>query len=183
MRLCKAETFGQVSGVMRLGVVLFAMMTAAACATTTGTAELITAGRAVEIEIERATFERAEMQHEAEAFFGPSAQGLDQALAEAFEANGAPSGYILGQEMSGAVGLTYGVGTLVMKGAPREVVYWQGSALQDEGSDADAKVMMLVHELPSAQLVFSSDGAAEGTFYVVGEAKSGQRVSLASGGR
>lgn len=179
MRLNQVNAWMQ--HVARVVLVVFVALTAAACATGTGS-------RSGYSELERGadqappeTFERDEVVREAEAFFGNTSVGLGQVLAKAFEENGAPSGYILGQEMSGAVGLTYGVGTLVMKGAPREVVYWQGSALQDEGSDADAKVMMLVHELPSAQLVFSSEGAAEGTFYVVGEAKRGQRVSLASG--
>src|SRR5215471_13194706 len=61
-------------------------------------------------------------------FFGGVSSGLAHIVERAVSQWGLPNGYILGQEVTGAVvgGLRYGKGTLFTKNAGDLPVYWQG---------------------------------------------------------
>ncbi|RPH73775.1 MAG: DUF1134 domain-containing protein, partial [Candidatus Rokuibacteriota bacterium] len=61
-------------------------------------------------------------------FFGTVTQGLAKVVEYAFQQQGRPNGYILGQDAGGAfvAGLRYGEGTLYTKDAGIHRVYWQG---------------------------------------------------------
>ena len=82
-------------------------------------------------------------------FFGTVTKGLAEVVEYAFQQQGRPNGYILGQDAGGAfvAGLRYGEGTLYTKDAGSHRVYWQGPSIgYDVGGDG-SKVMVLVYNL------------------------------------
>jgi hypothetical protein len=80
-----------------------------------------------------------------------------------------PIAIIRGEEAGGAVavGVRYGHGELIYKGAGVKV-YWQGPSLGlDLGADA-VKVFALVYALPDTKSLFQRFPSAEGSLYFVG---------------
>ena len=118
------------------------------------------------------TFDQDTVLHDAEAFFGKGAEGLGKVIEKAFKENGRPVGYIKGQEAAGAitVGLIYGDGTLVMKGAKSRRVFWSGPSIGfDFGANA-SKVFVLVYHMQKSGAIFQRFPAVDGSFYYVGGA-------------
>lgn len=102
-------------------------------------------------------------------FFGEVSGGLATVIEKAFSSYGAPDGYILGEEASGAIvgGLRYGEGTLFTK-LGQTKVYWQGPSVGwDFGGDG-ARVMTLVYDLPSIHDIFQRYVGVNGSAYLVG---------------
>ena len=64
-------------------------------------------------------------------FFGTVSKGLASVVEYAFQKQGRPNGYILGQDAGGAfvAGLRYGEGILYTKDAGSHRVYWQGPSI------------------------------------------------------
>ena len=64
-------------------------------------------------------------------FFGSVSKGLASVVEYAFQKQGRPNGYILGQDAGGAfvAGLRYGEGMLYTKDAGTHRVYWQGPSI------------------------------------------------------
>ena len=105
----------------------------------------------------------------AEGFFGDTSEGLAQAIQKAFEDQGQPDGYIVGEEISGAffVGLRYGDGKLNRKTGEPMVVYWQGPSIGwDLGGNA-SKVFTLVYNLTDAEQIYQRFPGVDGSVYVV----------------
>ncbi|MBW8300871.1 MAG: EipA family protein [Hydrogenophaga sp.] len=102
-------------------------------------------------------------------FFGSTSGALAKVIEEAFQQNGLPNGYILGQEGSGAfvAGLTYGEGQLNTKNAGQHDVFWQGPSLGIDYGGNGTRVMMLVYDLPSVDGLFARYGGVSGSAYVV----------------
>ncbi|NIQ94171.1 MAG: DUF1134 domain-containing protein, partial [Desulfuromonadales bacterium] len=77
------------------------------------------------------TYSQEEILSKARGFFGETTEGLAEGIAKVFEDQGRPNAYIIGEEVSGAigVGLRYGEGTLNSKALGARTVYWQGPSV------------------------------------------------------
>lgn len=103
-------------------------------------------------------------------FFGSTAGGLATLIEKAFQDNGLPNGYILGEEASGAFigGLRFGEGTLFTKNAGEHRLFWQGPSFGFDAGGDGARTMMLIYDLPSVESVYGRFGGVTGTAYLVG---------------
>jgi hypothetical protein len=113
-------------------------------------------------------------------FFGVTAETAGGIIQRAFADNGQPTGYIAGQEGSGAitVGARYGKGLLYMKNRPTTEVYWQGPSIGwDLGGNA-SRVFTLVYGMYDPVQIYQRFPGVEGTAYVVG----GMGVNYQRGG-
>ena len=103
-------------------------------------------------------------------FFGSVSKGLASVVEYAFQKQGRPNGYILGQEAGGAfvAGLRYGEGILYTKDAGEHRVYWQGPSIGWDAGAEGSKVLMLVYNLHDPQEIYRRFGGVEGSAYLVG---------------
>jgi len=119
---------------------------------------------------EEDTYDQDSVLKAAEDFFGGASEGLANIIEKAFKEKGRPSGYITGEEASGAigVGLRYGKGTLHLKSGGVRTVYWQGPSIGwDLGANA-SKSFTLVYHMNSTDQIFQRFPGVEGTLYYVG---------------
>jgi hypothetical protein len=115
------------------------------------------------------TYDENEIVHNVSNFFGVASETVANAVEHVFRDNGRPTGYIAGEEASGAfiVGLRYGKGLLYMKHRPPSQVHWQGpSAGFDFGGNA-SRVFTLCYNLQYPDAIFQRFPGVEGTIYVV----------------
>ena len=111
-----------------------------------------------------------EVTRAANDFFKTGAESLGKVLGKVLKEKGQPIAIVRGEEAGGAiaVGLRYGHGELIYKGAPGIKVYWQGPSIGfDLGADA-VKVFALVYDLPKTETLFQRFPSAEGSLYFVG---------------
>ncbi|HRE44474.1 MAG TPA: DUF1134 domain-containing protein [Terricaulis sp.] len=117
------------------------------------------------------TYSQDEIIAAGQRFFGTGAAGLATVVERVFEDLGRPTGYIQGDEGSGAagVGLRYGRGQLRLKNrAGTTRIYWQGPSIGlDTGGNA-AKVFTLCYNLMTPEQIFERYGGVEGSAYFVG---------------
>jgi hypothetical protein len=116
------------------------------------------------------TYNDDEIAKAASSFFSTGAQDLGKVLEKVLKEKGHPVAYIRGEEAGGAlgVGVRYGRGELVFKGAPGRKVYWQGPSIGfDVGANA-VKTFILVYDLPSAEALFKRFPGVDGSLYFVG---------------
>lgn len=105
----------------------------------------------------------------AENFFGGTTEGLAKVIERVFAEQGRPVAYIVGEEVSGAigVGLRYGKGNLTYNDGASMPVFWQGPSIGwDFGGNA-SKVMTLVYKLQHTQDLFQRYPGVEGSLYFV----------------
>ncbi len=121
---------------------------------------------------DKGTYDQESVLKDAEQFFGASTEGLAKIIEKAFKEHGRPSGYIKGEEASGAVtvGLRYGNGMLSMKTGKSRKVYWQGPSIGFDFGANVSKVFVLVYHLPSSDKIYQRFPAVDGSFYYVGGA-------------
>lgn len=118
---------------------------------------------------EEDTYSAEEISAKAKGFFGDTTEGLAKAIEKVFADHGRPNGYIVGEEISGAigVGLRYGNGTLNRKVSGPRKVYWQGPSIGwDLGGNA-SKVFTLVYNLKNTDQLFQRYPGVDGSFYFV----------------
>jgi hypothetical protein len=116
------------------------------------------------------TYSDDEVAKAASQFFSTGAKDLSDVLAKVLKEKGHPVAIIRGEEAGGAlgVGVRYGRGELLFKGAPGRKVYWQGPSIGfDAGANA-VKAFILVYDLPSAEALFRRYPGVEGSLYFVG---------------
>jgi hypothetical protein len=116
------------------------------------------------------TYSSNEIVDAGHRFFGTVTKGLASVVEYAFQQQGRPNGYILGQDAGGAfiAGLRYGEGTLYTKDAGTYRVYWQGPSIgYDMGGDG-SKVMVLVYNLRDPSDIYRRFGGVDGSAYIVG---------------
>jgi hypothetical protein len=104
------------------------------------------------------------------AFFGGVTKSLAKVIEYAFQKQGRPNGYILGEEAGGAfiAGLRYGEGTLYTKNVGDHTVFWQGPSLgYDFGADG-SKSMILVYNLRYVEQMYNRFAGVDGSAYFVG---------------
>jgi hypothetical protein len=114
-------------------------------------------------------FHRDEIVHAASDFFGVASQTIAGVIERAFKDNGEPTGYVAGEEASGAVGvgLRYGKGLLYMKHRPTTRVYWQGPSIGfDLGGNA-SRVFTLCYDLQRPEQIFGRFPGVDGSIYFV----------------
>ena len=118
---------------------------------------------------EESTYSQEEILSKARGFFGETTEGLAEGIAKVFEDQGRPNAYIIGEEVSGAigVGLRYGEGTLNSKTLGSRTVYWQGPSVGfDLGGNA-SRNMTLIYNLPSQEALFQRFPGVDGSLYFV----------------
>jgi hypothetical protein len=116
------------------------------------------------------TYSDDEVAKAASEFFSTGAKDLSDVLAKVLKEKGQPVAIIRGEEAGGAigVGLRYGRGELVYKGAPGRKVYWQGPSIGfDVGANA-VKTFILVYGLPNTDALYKRFPGVEGSVYFVG---------------
>ena len=116
------------------------------------------------------TFSMREINHAGHNFFGSISQGLASVIEYAFQKQGRPNGYILGDDVGGAfvAGLRYGEGTLFTKDAGNHKVYWQGPSVGYDAGAEGSKVMVLVYNLREPGDIYHRYGGVAGSAYVIG---------------
>lgn len=116
------------------------------------------------------TFRPEELVDAGHSFFGSVSKGIALTVQEAFRRWGAPNGYILGQEGSGAFigGLRYGEGVLYTRNAGQMKVFWQGPTVGFDIGGEGARTMMLVYNLPSTHGIFTRFLGLDGSAYFIG---------------
>jgi hypothetical protein len=104
------------------------------------------------------------------SFFGSISKGMANVVEYAFQQQGRPNGYILGQDAGGAfvAGLRYGEGTLYTRDAGSHRVYWQGPSIGWDAGAAGSKVMVLIYNLRDPEEIYQRFGGVDGSAYVVG---------------
>ena len=115
------------------------------------------------------TYSENEVLEAAETFFGVASKALADVVGRVFKDLGEPTGFITGEEISGAFifGLRYGQGALSRKGSASMPVFWQGPSIGfDVGGNA-AKAFVLVYNLDDANDLFQRFPGVEGSFYLV----------------
>lgn len=116
------------------------------------------------------TYSSNEIVQAGHSFFGTVTKGLAAVIEYAFQQQGRPNGYILGQDAGGAIiaGVRYGEGVLYTKDAGNHRVYWQGPSIgYDVGGDG-SKVMVLVYNLRDPEEIYRRFGGVDGSAYMVG---------------
>jgi hypothetical protein len=118
------------------------------------------------------TFSPNEIRDAGHSFFGSVSKGLANVIEYAFQKQGRPNGYILGEEVGGAfvAGLRYGEGWLYTRDAGRHKVFWQGPSIGYDAGAEGSKVMVLVYNMRDPYDIYHRFGGVEGSAYVVGGA-------------
>jgi len=117
-----------------------------------------------------ATYSADEIIRDGSDFLGVAAETVGAAVERAFRDNGQPTGYIAGEEGSGAfgVGLRYGRGLLYMKNKPTQEVFWQGPSVGWDWGGNASRVFTLCYNLQYPDAIFRRFPGVEGTAYLVG---------------
>ncbi len=116
------------------------------------------------------TYSSDEIVNATSDFLGVTAEAAGAAIEKIFRDNGQPTGYIAGEEASGAmtIGARYGRGLLYMKERETMEVFWQGPSIGfDMGGNA-SRVFTLCYNLHYPDMVFRRFPGVEGSAYVVG---------------
>jgi hypothetical protein len=117
------------------------------------------------------TFTTEEILGKGHEFFGKTTRGFAKAVEYAFERQGRPSAYIVGEEGAGAIigGLRYGEGTIYYKNGAKRRIYWQGPSLGFDFGGNGSRTLVLVYNSDSASDLYGVRfGGVEGSAYLVG---------------
>jgi hypothetical protein len=117
-----------------------------------------------------ATFSTEEIMATGHQFFGKTSRGIGKAIEYAFQNQGEPTAYIVGEEGSGAFvgGLRYGEGTVYYKDGTEEKIYWQGPSVGFDWGGNGSRVLVLVYNSSTPQDLHHRFGGVEGSAYLVG---------------
>ena len=116
------------------------------------------------------TYSADEIVNVTSDFLGVTAEAAGSVIERIFKDNGQPTGYIAGEEGSGAmtIGARYGRGLLYMKERETMEVFWQGPSIGfDVGGNA-SRVFTLCYNLHYPDMVFRRFPGVDGSAYVVG---------------
>ncbi len=116
------------------------------------------------------TYSEDEVVNGVSDFLGVTAESAGAVIEKVFKDNGRPTGYVAGEEASGAfgVGLRYGKGLLYMKNRRAVKVYWQGPSIGfDVGGNA-SRVFTLCYNLQYPDAIYRRFPGVEGSAYFIG---------------
>ena len=119
---------------------------------------------------ESSTFSVDEIVNAGHTFFGTTTEGIAHAVEYVFSQAGRPSGYIVGEEASGAFigGLRYGEGVLHLKNGTSRKVYWQGPSVGLDWGGNGSRSLVLVYDISSSDEIFDRFIGVEGSAYMIG---------------
>jgi hypothetical protein len=121
---------------------------------------------------QRPTYTNDELVRAGSDFLGVTAEAVGSVIERIAREQGAhPSGYIAGEEGSGAigVGLRYGKGLLYLKDMPTPTeAYWQGPSIGWDMGGNGSRVFTLCYSLWNADDLFRRFPGVEGTAYMIG---------------
>src|SRR5579872_4000191 len=103
-------------------------------------------------------------------FFGITTEAMAKGVQHVFGDLGEPDAYIKGDEGSGAfiVGLRYGSGWLIHKGAEPEKIYWKGPSVGFDFGGNAAKCFTLIYNMRGEKKrVLQRFPGVEGSLYFV----------------
>src|SRR5690606_5932746 len=111
----------------------------------------------------RGSYSQSEIVRAGHGFFGSVSKGLASVVEYAFQKQGRPNGYILGEDAGGAfvAGLRYGEGRLFTKDAGTHKVFWQGPSVGYDFGGEGAKTMVLVYNLRDPSDIYHRFGGVE----------------------
>jgi hypothetical protein len=118
----------------------------------------------------RSTFNTAEIVNKGHQIFGSTTRGIGEAIEYAFQSQGEPSAYIVGEEGSGAFvgGLRYGEGTIYYKNGEKQKIFWQGPSVGWDFGANGSRTMVLVYNSNAPEDIYGRFGGVEGSAYLVG---------------
>jgi hypothetical protein len=117
------------------------------------------------------TYSRDEIVQGVSDFLGVTAESAGAAIERVFRDNGRPTGYMAGEELSGAIGfgLRYGRGLLYMKAQDKPTeVFWQGPSIGFDTGGNGSRVFTLCYNLQYPDAVFRRFPGVEGSAYLIG---------------
>lgn len=116
------------------------------------------------------TYSRDELVTGVSNFLGVTAETAGAAIERVFRDNGRPTGYVAGEEASGAFigGLRYGKGLLYMKNRPTGRVFWQGPSVGFDWGGNASRVFTLCYNLQYPDAIFRRFPGVEGSAYFIG---------------
>ncbi len=116
------------------------------------------------------TYSREELVNSVSDFLGVTAEAAGSAIEHVFRDNGRPTGYIAGEEGSGAFigGVRYGKGLLYMKGRAPVTVYWQGPSIGFDWGGNASRNFTLCYNLQYPDAVYRRFPGVEGSAYLIG---------------
>ncbi|MBO9707807.1 MAG: DUF1134 domain-containing protein [Caulobacter sp.] len=116
------------------------------------------------------TYSADEMIRTGSDFLGVTAETIGGAIERIFRDQGQPTGYIAGEEGSGAfvAGLRYGRGLLYMKARETQEVFWQGPSVGWDWGGNASRVFTLCYNLQYPDAIFRRFPGVEGSAYLVG---------------
>jgi hypothetical protein len=119
---------------------------------------------------QRDTFTTEEIMTKGHEVFGKASRGIGQAIEYAFQSQGEPTAYIVGEEGSGAFvgGLRYGEGTIYYKNGTEERIFWQGPSIGWDFGGNGSRTMVLVYGSDQPEELHERFAGVEGTAYLVG---------------
>ncbi len=116
------------------------------------------------------TYSNDEIVNGISDFLGVAAETAGAVIERLFKENGRPTGYVAGEEASGAfgVGLRYGRGLLYMKNRQAQKVFWQGPSIGfDVGGNA-GRDFILCYNLQYPDAIYRRFPGVEGSAYFIG---------------
>jgi hypothetical protein len=119
---------------------------------------------------DRETYSSDEIVEAVADFFGVTAEAAASVVERVFSDLGEPVGYVVGEELSGAVGvgLRYGQGDLVLKGDPsRYPVFWQGPSVGFDAGGNASRAFTLVYNLDDPNWIYQRFPGVEGSAYFI----------------
>ena len=116
------------------------------------------------------TYSPEEIMAQGHQFFGKASRGVGQAIEYAFQSQGEPTAYIVGEEGAGAFvgGLRYGEGTIYYKDGISQKIYWQGPSIGWDFGGNGSRTLTLVYGSQSPRDLYARFAGVEGSAYLVG---------------
>lgn len=116
------------------------------------------------------TYSTEEILAKGHEVFGKTTRGLAQAVEFAFQNQGEPTAYIVGEEGAGAFvgGLRFGEGTIYYKDGTVERIFWQGPSIGWDFGGNGSRVLTLVYGSESPDDLMTRFAGVEGSAYLVG---------------
>jgi hypothetical protein len=116
------------------------------------------------------TYSQDELVNRASDFFGVAAETVGAVIEKAFHDNGRPTGYIAGEEASGAfvAGARYGKGLLYMKERRPQKVYWRGPSIGFDAGGNGSRTFTLCYDLEYPDMIYRRFPGVDGSAYFIG---------------
>lgn len=118
----------------------------------------------------QAGYDQSEIIGAGHQLFGGVSKGLAEAVEWAFQSQGRPNAYIVGEDAGGAFvfGLRYGEGTMHSKLSGSQKVFWQGPSVGYDAGAEGSKAMVLVYNMQDPSQIYERFGGVQGAAYLVG---------------